>query len=403
MPPVSVFTTCRFSLREAHAGMRRSNRSSATSIDVSLQLSGDLSDLVRLDDVAFLDVVEVLDPDTALEPLAHLADVVLEAAERADPAVVRDDAVADDAGPRVADDRALQDVRAGDQTYLGDAEQGAHLGASELRLALLGLQHAAQRAPDVVDRVVDHAVQPDVDAFPLGEVAGLHVWTDVEPDDDRPRGQRQVDVALGDRAGGAPDHVDPHLVLRQLGERVDERPDRALHVRLHDQVQLGGLVALGPRHQLLQGRRARRDHFGGADLRLALLHDVACRALVLDLADVVARVRGRRPAEDLHRLAGPGLLHCLPVLVEHRADLRPRGAGHDRVADVERAALDEHARDRSTALVQVRLEHDPAGAPDRVALELLEIGHQQDRVEQVVQVGPRLGGDVDDLDRPAPL
>src|SRR4029453_2921724 len=100
MPLVRVFTTCRFSLREAHAGMRRSNLSSATSIDVSLQLSGDLSDLVRLDDVAFLDVIEVRDPDTALEPLAHLTDVVLEAAERADPAVVRNDPVADDPAPR---------------------------------------------------------------------------------------------------------------------------------------------------------------------------------------------------------------------------------------------------------------------------------------------------------------
>src|SRR4030095_409096 len=167
MPPVSVFTTCRFSLREAHAGMRRSNRSSATSIDVSLQLSGDLSDLVRLDDVAFLDVVEVLDPDTALEPLAHLADVVLEAAERADPAVVRNDAVADDAGPRGPDDRALQDGRAGDHADLRDAEHGTDLGPPELRLALLGLEHPAQGATDVIDRVVNHAVQPDVDAFLL--------------------------------------------------------------------------------------------------------------------------------------------------------------------------------------------------------------------------------------------
>ena len=197
--------------------------------------------------------------------------------------------------------------------------------------------------------------------------------------------------------------VDPHLVLRQLRQRVHERPDRTLDVGLDDQVELGDLVALGPRHQLLQGRRARRHHLGRADLRLALLHDVARRALVLDLADVVARVRGRRPAEDLHRLAGPGLLHLLPVLVEHRADLRPRGAGDDGVAHVERATLDEHARHRAAALVQVRLEHDPASAADRVALELLQIGHQQDRVEQVVQVGARLGRDVDELDRPAPL
>src|SRR6185436_20008840 len=362
MPLVRVFTTCRFSLREAHAGMRRSNLSRATSIDVSLQLSGDLSDLVRLDDVAFLDVVEVRDPDTALEPLTHLADVVLEAAERADPAGVRNDAVADDPGTRVPDDRALQDVRAGDQAHLRDAEHGTDLGPTELRLALLGLEHPAQGAADVIDRVVDHAVEPDVDAFLLGEIARLHVGTDVEPYDDRPGCQRQVDVALGDRPGGAPDHVDPHLVLRQLGERVHERPDRALHVRLHDQIQLGDLVAFGLRHQLLQGRRARRHHLGRPELGLPFLHDVARRAFVLDLADVVASVGGRGPAEDLHRLAGTRLLHLLPVLVEHRADPRPRRARDDRVADVECASLDEHARNRPAALVQVRLEHDTTGA-----------------------------------------
>ena len=48
---------------------------------MSLQLAGDLADLVRLDDVALFHVVEVLDPDAALEPFAHLTDVILEAAE----------------------------------------------------------------------------------------------------------------------------------------------------------------------------------------------------------------------------------------------------------------------------------------------------------------------------------
>ena len=52
---------------------------------------------IALDDVADLDVVEVLDADTALEPFAHFAHVVLEAAQRRDRAVVHLDAVADDA------------------------------------------------------------------------------------------------------------------------------------------------------------------------------------------------------------------------------------------------------------------------------------------------------------------
>src|ERR671933_2557178 len=61
------------------------------------QRPGDLLRPVALDDVPNLDVVEVLDPDAALEALAHLADVVLEAAERRDGTVVHRDAVADDA------------------------------------------------------------------------------------------------------------------------------------------------------------------------------------------------------------------------------------------------------------------------------------------------------------------
>ncbi len=51
---------------------------------------------VALEDVADLDVVEVLDADTALEAFAHFLHVVLEAAQRADDSVVDLDAIAND-------------------------------------------------------------------------------------------------------------------------------------------------------------------------------------------------------------------------------------------------------------------------------------------------------------------
>src|SRR3954469_10744639 len=50
---------------------------------------------VRLDPVAHLEIVEVLDPDTALEALAHLADVVLEALEAGEIARIDHRPVAD--------------------------------------------------------------------------------------------------------------------------------------------------------------------------------------------------------------------------------------------------------------------------------------------------------------------
>src|SRR6266508_6472308 len=71
---------------------------SATHPRSSLKASGDLPDLEGLDDVALMDVLEVLEPDPALEALVHLPHVVLEPAEGADPSRVDDDPVSDQPG-----------------------------------------------------------------------------------------------------------------------------------------------------------------------------------------------------------------------------------------------------------------------------------------------------------------
>src|SRR5438046_1932468 len=74
-----------------------------------LQLRGFFDDLVRLDDVAGLDFVPARDHDAALEAVLDLADVVLEAAEAADLALVDLDRVADDPEVRFAVDLAVGD------------------------------------------------------------------------------------------------------------------------------------------------------------------------------------------------------------------------------------------------------------------------------------------------------
>src|SRR5215207_4042343 len=62
-----------------------------------LERSRDLLLAIALDDVAHLDVVEVLDADTALETFAHFLHIVLEAAQRADGTFVNLGTVANDA------------------------------------------------------------------------------------------------------------------------------------------------------------------------------------------------------------------------------------------------------------------------------------------------------------------
>src|SRR5439155_27262909 len=83
----------------------------------------------HLDDVADLDVVELLEADPALESGLHLAHVVLEAAQRPDLAFVDDDVIAQEARLRVARarDAAFADDGARDRAELRDLEGLAHL------------------------------------------------------------------------------------------------------------------------------------------------------------------------------------------------------------------------------------------------------------------------------------
>ena len=67
---------------------------------------------------------------------------------------------------------------------------------------------------------------------------------------------------------------------------------------------------------------------------------------------------------------GPASADLLTVLVEHGADAAPGATGDDRVADAQRAPIDEHGDDGPAALVEVRLEHERTRRDLRVRREL---------------------------------
>src|SRR3954453_15392711 len=222
--------------------------------------------LERLDDVVDLDVVVVAGGDTGLEGLANLGDVVL---ETRNPGYVvlktthpRDrDVVGDHRAvthqPRlgVAHDRAGADDAAGDVADLARPEHLADLRRAELHLFELRLEHALERALDVLDRGVNDRVVADVDLLALGELARLALGPDVEADDDRVGGLGQVDVVLGDRTDTAADDADADLVLGadvDVEQRILERLHRTGDVALEDQVELVDLTLLDAPQRVLE-------------------------------------------------------------------------------------------------------------------------------------------------------
>src|SRR6478609_10808330 len=304
-----------------------------------------LPHLEGLDDVADLDVVEVTEVDTALEALADLGDVVLEATQAGDlEALGHDDTVADDASLGASLDLARADDRTGDRAELGGLEDLAHLGGAELGLLELRLQHALQGRLDLLDGLVDHRVVADLDALALGHIGVLPLGPDVEADDDGVRGHGQVDVVERDGTDTAVD--DPQVDLFadvDLHQRVLERLDRAGHVALEDEVErldLAGREGLGEVLQAdpLAGLGQRRLTVGG----LTALGDLPGGAVVGGHQEGVTGTRDRGQTEHLDRTRRGRLLHVVAVLVEHGADAAVGRAGDDAVTDPQRAGLHQH-------------------------------------------------------------
>ena len=101
---------------------------------------------------------------------------------------------------------------------------------------------------------------------------------------------------------------------------------------------------------------------------------------------------------------GPALVEPLAAVVVQRAHAAPGVAGDDRVADLERAAVDEHRRHRAAADVEARLDDRPGRLGARVGLQVeLGVGDEQDLLEQLVEPLALLRRDARDLRRAAPL
>src|SRR4051794_32393387 len=99
-----------------------------------LERALDLTSLKHFEHVAVLDVPVAVEHDAALVALGHLANVVLEAAQRPDPASPHHRAVPDEANVAAAADGAARDVRAGDSADAGGLEGLAHLGHADCLL-----------------------------------------------------------------------------------------------------------------------------------------------------------------------------------------------------------------------------------------------------------------------------
>ena len=191
------------------------------------------------------------------------------------------------------------------------------------------------------------------------------------------------------------DHVDAHLVVRELLERLAHGLDGALHVGLDDDLQLLHIAHLHLLEQVVE-----RDLRAGIEALLflggaALFDELAGQAFIRNGIERVAAGRHAVEARNFDRHARAGVVDRAPARVRHRAHTADARARNHNIARMQRAVLHEHRRDRPAAAVEARFHHRALGRAVRVCLQFLHIRNEQDHLQEVLQALARLRGDAD--------
>ena len=159
------------------------------------------------------------------------------------------------------------------------------------------------------------------------------------------------------------------------------------HVGLDDERELLDGALLGELEDVFEGHLAARATRQRLGLQAVgpFAGELAGAALVLDHPHQLAGLGHAVEAEHLDRLAGHRALELAAHEVVHRPYPAEVGAGDERVAHPQRAALDQDRHHRPAAGVELGLDHGPGGLRLLVGLQLLEVGDHLDRVQQRVE------------------
>ena len=207
-----------------------------------------------------------------------------------------------------------------------------------------GDEQAEHGRLEVLEQLVDDLVGPDLDVGLGRHLPGPPVGTDVEADDGGVGGLGQLHVVLGDPAHAPVDEAELHVVALELAQALGDRLERAPHVGLQDQVERGRLAPLDLLEQVLElgpaQRRGGRRHVAGHPVAVgAGLADGAGLGQLRGHPELVAGLGRLGEPEHLDRGRRRRLLDLVAVVVDQGLDLAPGGAGHDRVAHPQGAAL----------------------------------------------------------------
>ena len=183
---------------------------------------------------------------------------------------------------------------------------------------------------------------------------------------------------------------DADLAGLEFAEALGDGLQRPVDVGLHDDVERGRLAPLDPGEQILELGPAGQRVSLAAQTRQALpvlagVGHPPGDLLVGSDREGIARDGDLRQAQDLDRRRRRGLIDGLAPIVEQGPDTTPGRTRDHGVTDAQGASLHQHGGHRTPPDVEIRLEHDPARSTLGRCPQILDLGHQQYLIKQVLE------------------
>ena len=114
------------------------------------------------------------------------------------------------------------------------------------------IQHALHGSLHILDRLIDHPIQPQIHLFPLRNRLCRHIRPYVKPYDNGVRSGCQCHVRLVDRSYTAMDHLDHHFFVGKLQQALLHSLHGSLHVCFHNDWQFLYITGLNLTEQIIQ-------------------------------------------------------------------------------------------------------------------------------------------------------
>ena len=144
-------------------------------------VAGNLAQLKGFDEVAWFEILEVGEPNTAFETFTNFTHIVLESAQRSDGTLPNNGAVAQESNFGAACNNTSSHCAACDSTNLWRLEHFSHFGFASDHFFELGREHALHRFFDVFDEFVNDFVGANLDAFGFGQIPYFSIWRTLNP------------------------------------------------------------------------------------------------------------------------------------------------------------------------------------------------------------------------------